>query len=745
MAFRIIICICYLALFKVEAQQPYSVSKISSPLSIDGKLNETAWQNAPVISGFNMWLPVDKGKAKYDSEIKLLYDDKNIYVSGYLHSPGNKFVIPSYKRDFRAGGNDNFSIILDTFSDKTNGFLFGINPYGVQREGLISGGGVENGNLNVYWDNKWKVETQVLDKAWVFEMAIPLSSLRFKDGIKTWNLKMYRFETQGNETTTNIPMPQTQIVMSLGYSQVIEFQESPKKPGANISLIPYALVGSSREFEGALAGTKNKTGIGLDAKVGVSSGLNLDLTVNPDFSNVEADRQIVNLTRFDINLPEQRQFFLENSDLFTGFGTLIANPFLPPSGSGYRSAGNQLYSPFFSRNIGIGYDSTTKLNVQTRINYGARLSGKINNDWRIGLLNTQTAQDLPKGIDAANFSVLALQRAVFGSSNISGIFVNKFNSKANEQGSRDANSIAGLEYNLISKNNKWNGKTYYHHSFGDRSGNQSFAHGFNLNYNTRKLIVRWAHDWIGEGFAAPAGFLQRNNFSHINPTLGINRFPVGKRITRWSYGAAWDEFFSPKVGTMDRKAGPFLLLSYKNTQRLLLSVNHNFTRLLTDFDVLRANGKFPKYAANTSYAYTNAELIYTSDQRKKFNYTLTPTAGQYYDGWINTLSGSAAYRFQPYGFIQMNVSYNDIRVEKGSNKVIVAGPTLDLTLSKKLFITNVVQYNSQIKNLNINSRLQYRFAPVSDIFLVYTDNYNSTVWEPKSRAIFAKISYWLSL
>ncbi|AFK01797.1 putative membrane associated hydrolase [Emticicia oligotrophica DSM 17448] len=746
---RLFLLILFFTFFiQAKAQHIPTVKVLNEKIKLDGVFDEPAWQNAEKMPSFWQFFPKDSIKAKYQTEIMLCYDSKNVYIAAKMYSAGKKYVTPSFRRDFRAGGNDNVSFLFDTFNDKTNSFLFGINPYGVMREALLYNGGTANEYFNIYWDNKWEAVTKIYDDYWTCELAIPFSTLRFKDGNSQWNFKAYRFDTQSNEQSTLMRIPQNQIIMNLGYSMPIKFEQPLKKAGANISIIPYVSAGSTRDFEhpeNPNAG--NKLNFGGDAKVAVTSGLNLDLTFNPDFSNVEADRQVINLTRFDVNFPEQRQFFLENSDLFTGFGGYNTNPFVPPAGSlGVSAAGNQIVSPFFSRQIGIGIDTTTNLSVQNRITYGARISGKIDDNWRVGVLNTQTAADSYKGIASMNYSVAALQRRVFGRSNIAAIFVNKeVLGKELSKGVNAYNRVAGLEYNLASKDNRWNGKLYYHQVFSPISVNEKFAHGFSLNYSVRKLIAKWSHDWVGKGFDAEVGFVPRKNFFHINPTIGFNIFPKSRTFNRISYGVAYDQYSQPGLGVTDRQAGPFLLLGFQNSANILMTLNQNYTYLFNDFDALRSNRTLPSLKKGTSYTYYNFSANYVSDLRKKFSVNFQPLIGQYYDGSIVSMVGTASYRFQPYGFLSVNFSYNDIHLSTGSNKVYLFGPKFDLTFSKSLFWTSYVQYNSQIKNVNVNSRLQWRFAPVSDFFLVYTDNYNSEAWMPKNRAILAKVTYWLNL
>lgn len=731
--------------FTSFCQSPYLIQELKEKITLDGKLDETTWKQTQAITNFWQAFPTDTIQAKYQTIIYLAYDKTTLYLAARMLTPGNRYVTPSFKRDYRAGGNDNISFVFDTFNDHTNGFLFGCNPYGVTREALIYNGGVDNSFFNMSWDNKWQCAVKQEESAWVCEMAIPLSTLRYKEGSQNWNFKVYRFDTQSNETTSLIQLPQNQIIMHLGYSLPVQFEKPLKKSGLNGSFIPYFSSRIAHDYE-----NKNNTengytpGIGADAKISVTSGLNLDLTANPDFSNVEADRQVVNLTRFDISLPEQRQFFNENSDLFTGFGAFNVNPFLPPSGANV-GIGNQSYSPFFSRKIGIAFDSTLGVNVQNKITYGLRLSGKLDDNWRIGVMNIQTKRNDARNISADNYTVTAVQRKVFDRSNIAAIFVNKVRVDEPENSNNRFNRVAGLEYNYLSASNTWQSKLFYHKSFSPINQEKAFAHGWVLNYSTLKVIAKWQHDLIGSGYNAEVGFLPRKNYLHINPTIGFNIFPKHGRINRFSYGVAYDQYSNKELGVTDRLAGPFISVAFQNTFRFLASVNQNFTYLFNDFDALRSNGKYESLKKGNAYTYYNFNANIVSDLRKKINFTATPLIGQYFSGNIVSLVGALNYRFQPFGLVAMNLSYNDIKLGGIRNKVYLIGPNVDITFTKKVFWTTYIQYNSQFENLNVNSRLQYRFAPVSDFFLVYTDNYNTDLHAPKNRALFAKLTYWFSL
>jgi hypothetical protein len=728
------------------SQTPHQVKFTTEKIKIDGVLDEAVWQNTPTVGEFWEYFPSDTVKAKLRTEVRITYDDKNIYVSSKCYAISKKFVILSYRRDYRAGGNDNISFIFDTFNDKTNAFLFGMNPLGVMREALLFNGATDGAFFSEFWDNKWTGNAQIYDDHWTTEMAIPFTTLRFKEGTKQWFFKSYRFDTQLNEQSSLIQIPQNQIIMNLGYSIPIEFEKPLKKPGANISIIPYLAAGSSQDFVNP-KNPNNGTRLtyGADAKIAVTSGLNLDLTVNPDFSNVEADRQIINLTRFDVNFPEQRQFFLENSDLFSGFGSYLINPFLPQQGN-VPAVGNQIISPFFSRQIGIAKDSTTGVGVQNRILYGARLSGKIDDNWRIGLLNAQTADDEFKGISGANFTVASVQRKVFSRSNIAAIFINKQTLRP-ELGRNLAsfNRVGGLEYNLASADNRWQGKLYHHQSFSQNQQKDAFVNGFSMMYSVLKYTFRWAHDWVGKGYDAEVGFVPRRDFLRINPTIGFSFYPRTKLVNRYSVGVALEQYNMPNIGVTDRTVGPFLSMSFQNSARMLFTINQNYTYLFSDFDALRSNNRLPVLRKGNGYTYYSASLNYFTDQRKKLWLFAQPLVGQYYNGNIVSLVGSLNYRGQPYINLAMNFTYNHINLPIGQNDVFLIGPRLDWTFSKSVFWTTFLQYNSQFENMNVNTRLQWRFAPVSDFFLVYTDNYDTFNGNSRNRSIQAKLTYWFNL
>ncbi len=724
-----------------EALPRIELKKAIDPIVLDGELKEKSWSQARPARRFWQYFPYDSLHAAGDTEIFMTYDEENLYVAAVCHSRADRFIVNSLRRDYSFRGIDNLTLVFDTFNDKTNAFVFGINPYGVLREALISGGGKSFRDFSDSWDNKWAGNAKIHGNYWVAEVAIPFKTLRFQEGSTVWRFNAYRNDTQTNELSTWIRIPRNQIIMDLGYMGELVFAEPLKKPGKNISVIPYLTAGGVRDYEDPEQTRPDMNfDFGGDAKIALTSGLNLDLTFNPDFSQVEVDRQVTNLTRFEIFFPERRQFFLENADLFGNFGLRGVNP-------------------FFSRRIGVATDTATGQNIQSTILYGLRLNGKVNENLRLGVLNMQTAKDESGGLPGFNYSVVALQRKVFDRSNVAFLFVNKqaINGEENTDAYDLYNRLAGLEYRLNSADNRFAGKAFWYQAFTtDPAAEQKFAHGFNLEFNEYRYRIEWNHLYVGNGFDAQVGFVPRRDFLSITPEFRYFFYPEKGAVNRHGPGLRYELFLDPgKDGNeylgdfkrSDERVELFWELRYTSGARLRLGLERNFVFLFKDFDPTRKQDESVFLPAGSDYAYYGFSARFNSDRRKRIFVEMEPTLGEFFNGFRAGVRGNVNLRFQPYGSIALQFNYNHIRLDEPFQPVnlYLIGPRIDLTFSKTLFLTTFIQYNSQIDNLNVNARLQWRYKPVSDFFLVYTDNYLPDSLAPRSRALVAKLTYWLNL
>ena len=717
--------------FDKYRQNPIFLKKTNQTIVLDGNVDEPAWFEGQGAKNYWEYRPSDTMQTAYQTELYMTFDDEFLYIAAICHAPGNKFVTHSYRRDYQSSGNDHIAFVIDPFNDNTNAFLFGITPYGVTREGLISGGGRNfQRGWDISWDNKWNGVAKIHDKFWTAELAIPFTTLRFSEGSSEWNFNSYRMDTQSSTQSSWTRIPTNQLPLNLGYMGKMIWEEPLKKPGANMSVIPYISAGGLKNHE---EGTDqvNNLGFGGDVKIGVSSGLNLDLTVNPDFSQVEVDQQQTNLGRFELFFPERRQFFLENADLFSGFGDSRINP-------------------FFSRRVGI------KSGESIPIYGGARLSGKIDDNWRIGILNMQTASKDDFSNEETiyepsyNYTVAALQRKMFAQSNIGLIFVNKqtFENLEDYTDISTFNRVFGIDYNLASGDNRWTGKAFVHREIKEQyeeNDKMPFAHGLNLAYRVREFSAEWEHQWVSADYRPEVGFVPRNDFYRINPRAEWFFYPKNPNIVNLNPEFSARVFWNPEVGKTDHEYQASFSIQYTNESRLNFSFSNEYTYLFEEFNPTRLGDVY--LAAETDYTYSSGSISYNSDRRKPWQIQMRAEYGQFYNGTKLTLDGSLSFRKQPYIAIAMNYNYNHIEMPAPflPTDLILLGPRIDLTFTKNLFWTTFFQYNKQVDNINLNTRLQWRFAPVSDFFLVYTDNYFANDFLIRNRALVAKLTYWLNI
>ena len=718
-----------LTIFCQEEVKSFTVKYIEESIIADGALDEPIWEFAESANEMWEYFPLDSIQAREQSEIKMLYDDKNLYIAIKASSVGKNYSLQSLKRDFRGSGSDSFSLVFDTFNDGTNAFLFGINPYGVRREALISNGGGDRRDFNLSWDVKWKGDAKMYDGYFTVEMIIPFTSLKFEEGSTKWRFNSYRVDTQSNERSTWTRIPQNQLIYNLAFMGDMIFEKPLGKSRTPLAIIPYINTLSQKDFTNNES--LNDFNFGGDVKVSVGNSLNLDITVNPDFSQVEADDQVTNLTRFEVSLPEKRQFFIDNNDLFAGFGD-------------QRDA-----NPFFSRRIGIAED-TAGNTIENKIIGGIRLSGKITKDLRVGLLNIQTAEDRINEIASNNNTMIALQQRVFSRSNVGMFFINKQSFKEYDFVNREDeyNRVLGLDYNLASKQNRWNGKFFAHKSFSPDDNVGNIASGMNMRYNTRNYNFYSKTVYVNEDFSSDLGFVRRTDI--FKGILSAQRvfWPKSGPIQNHAFEIFPIFIWSPKNNFQNtdyefRSAWSF---NFNNQSQAEIGMSNNYTFLFDSFDPTNTDGAIP-IPGDKGYHYNNVRANYQSDMRKIFSYSAETTLGRFFNGDRVSLETKMTLRIQPKAFVSILLNYDQITLPDPypSADIWLISPKIDLTFSKSIFWSTLIQYSNQRDNLGFNSRLQWRFAPLSDLFIVYNDNYFVNSFEPKYRSINLKFTYWLNI
>lgn len=703
------------------AQKELTIQKSDADIDLDGDLSESIWKNLERHTDFVMQSPIDGEAAKAKTEVMIFHNDNGIYIGAIIHDDDD-YIIQTLKRD-EYDGSDAFAVLIDPVGERANGFGFGVNALGAATEVLISPNDVDDS-----WDNKWFVKTRNLPDHWTVEMMIPFKTLRFKEGNTEWGINFSRQEPGRNETYVWSPVPRQFDFVDLGYYGRMIWTEPPSGSGSNISLIPYLSSRVDKSYNPE-TDTDGSLEIGGDAKIGITSGLNLDLTVNPDFSQVEVDRQVTNLDRFNIFFPERRQFFIENADIFNNYGQFA----------------NQ---PFYSRRIGLDPSGRT-----VPISYGARLTGNLNEKLRIGAFNMHTkSNDISFG---QNFSAVTFQHRIGRRSNIKGLFLNRQAYEGTDPVDNDYGRNFGGEVNLVSDDGKIGGQLGYI---------QSQKHG--IDSDRRHIYGRF--DYSGQRFRTFL-FVQnlgKNYYADMGFNARINNYdPITNSIVRIGYtqiGNMLDYYIYPESETVNfhwSGIENFIIINegtglndwytrfrhfifFQNTSQLRFRINHIFRELIFPFPLTEPAlepGDYDTWEYNVEYR---------SDQRKAITFQLFAVYGGFYNGDKLTYTASVSYREQPWGNFTIGIDQNNISFPEpyAGRNFTNANFRAEINFSTNLFWTTFAQYNTQIERFNLNTRLQWRYAPMSDLFLVYTDDYNALDGiHPENRSLVLKLSYWLGI
>ncbi len=716
---------------KFQDQYQVKIGKSKSPIKIDGILDESGWADAEEAKDFHMKWPNDIGRPTRNTFVKITHDDHFIYF-GIKAIDTNYYIAQTLKRDQGIYESDAISIAIDPVNQRTNGFLFSITPYNVQTEELVNVG-ADSEELSFSWDNKWYSATSRHPTYWIAEIAIPFHTLRFNEGHDKWGLNILRSDLKTNEYSSWTDMPLNFDFYDFGYSGSILWDKAPVSPGTNASVIPYITSSmiSNREMADP---SKTKFNAGFDAKLSLTSSLNLDLTVNPDFSQVEVDRQVTNLTRFDIFFPERRTFFLENSDLFSSYG-------IPP------------IRPFYSRTIGLDKNANP-----IPILAGARVSGNLTKKTRVGFMNMQTKST--DDFDAQNYTAVSFNQQVQARSSVKGYFLNRQSVADKNSSLKDPTDNfgrnAGLEYNFIDKAGKWNAWTGFHRSFKPNINTPEYYGNVGGGYASKKLNIIVDAGKITDKYYADMGFVNRvDNYDALLDTVyrrgffliynqsSYTFFPKKGPFNQFMVSLENVAILNLDGSQNERNHDLEFRFFLKNTSNLVLHFHENVNNLLYNTSFTEGKPIPPgNYLAN-SYG-----LTYNTDSRKKLFFKTDIESGQFFNGNIFRYELSANFRIQPWANFTMSLQQANLSFpgEYGKNNLFLIAPRIEINFNTNLFWTTFLQYNNQRNNFNINSRLQWRYKPMSDIFLVYSDNYfTDPFMKNKNRAIVFKMNYWLNL
>ena len=712
-----------------SARERHSVAAIRAdqPPKIDGVLDDAVWQKAPVIDQFTQQEPREGDTATERTEVRVMYDSKNLLIAVHaFDAQPSGIVATEMRRDAdRLFDEDNFQIILDTFNDSRNGYMFVTTPLGAKLEQQISEegegntrAGLLNANVNRNWDGIWEVAARITDDGWTAEIAIPLTTVRFPDAAEqTWGLNFMRSIRRKNEQVFWSPIPKAYTLTRVSMAGAIVGLQALSH-GLDLKLKPYLVSGVRAIENSAGSHTTFLRDVGIDAKYGVTGGLNLDLTYNTDFAQVEVDEQQVNLTRFSLFFPEKRDFFLENAGFFK-MGT----------GGTFTSTTVET-DLFFSRRIGLS-DSGQPIPIVG----GGRLAGKAGRH-NIGVLDIET--DSAFGRPGDNFLVTRYSSDILERSRVGAMFINKQTMGGDKHYNRtfgaDANLVLGKNLQVTSYVAKTEtpGLQGSDLAFFGRVAYRDPAWNVWLNY----LDVQ-------DNFNDEVGFVQRR----------------GVKTTKAYFSP------TPRPGRLGiRMMEPMAVLSYVTDQqhRLVTRTEHfmngfymqdgSFINVIyqRNLDVLDAPFTIQSNVTIPvgSYNFHELDLTYNTNPAKRFYERFTYQPMQFYGGTRQTITGAVGVRATSHLSSELTFSRNDVRLPYGDFLANLAILRVDFAITPRATVRSLTQYNSLTNEVTNSVRFNFIYRPGSDIYVVYNDLQQTGLAPgslvPSDRQLVVKMNYLLA-
>jgi hypothetical protein len=708
-------------------------------ITLDGTLDEPAWAGASLARNFVQNEPREGEPATYDTEVRVLYDDDALYFGVFAKDdePAS-IIVNDLKKDFNAGSSDSFLIILDTFHDQRNGYQFAVNPAGAKWDAQMVNEGREN---NANWDGIWDVVTRIAETGWYAEIRIPFRTLRFSGGAtEVWGVNYERKLRRLNEDSYWAPVPRIYDIQQVSLAGTLE-QMRGVRPGKDLRVKPYALTSANTI---ATRDTAGDFDAGVDLKYGLTTGLTWDFTVNTDFSQVEADEQQINLSRFNLFFPEKRDFFLENSGIFQfggGFGG-FASPGAAAAGTGggtsTRQNASQEMRLFFSRRIGLSEDGLVAIPILA----GTRLTGRAGR-YSVGALNIQQRELDPvpasdQGpVPATNFTAVRLRRDMLANSDVGVILLDK------EESGAHYNRAAGLDANFRFGFLNLNG--YVAKSFAPQSvapgRGRNYATRAAASYQDRKWTVRTRFDGIGERFRDEMGFVPRQGVD--------NSFVFAARAFRPQWMSKWIRETRPhwQFDMFTRQNGDGLEsryqdfhwpLTFQDSSNMEVGINTNREEVRSPFTVNTARGVRVKPGR---YEFNEYFIFWNTNSAARVSLNSRYSVGAFYDGYRRAYTLGPALRLNENFNVAFNVQVNDITLSDGDFVSTLVAGRLNYNFNTKMFVNALLQYNTDSQQWSSNLRFNIIHRPLSDFFLVYNERRDERTSALIDRALIAKITY----
>ncbi len=704
-------------LFIVTNAQEPTIKYVDTKIEVDGKFNEDVWNTLNSHSDFYNYAPTDVGIAENQSSVKMFHNREYLYVSLTYNDTTSDTQVSSLKRDVPIGISDGFVMVLDTQNQKQNAYYFSVNSYSTQIDGIVERTN-EGYDFTTSWNTIWKAKAFLNETLKQYEIAIPLKSLNFNNNNTVFGVQFYVRDIKTNSWTILKNVKRNYRLFDLRFTEKFRVEDLPNSSTSRFAVTPSVTVNNQND----VVNNNNETTIkpSLDVQYNVTSSLKLDATINPDFSQIDVDQQVTNLTRFSIFFPERRNFFLENADLFSNLGVEGINP-------------------FYSRRIG----------AENPVQFGLKLSGNVLPKTRIGVLNVQTDNEDTNA--SQNYGALVAEQQLTKNFTATGFLINrqetdKFSFK------NDYNRVTGININFKSDNNKWIGLANLGKSFDDNiTGDNSFYNA-GIWFNKRGFNWNAAIKNVGKNYITDVGFTPRlYNYDAINDVT------IREGYTQTTIGTSFEKFYDDSKMLNSVRYLNYSNDTYFDESGVLNQSSHFFNGAVFFKDLSSVYYLYTQEYVNLKYGFAplgngNAlvpdtynfgilKVGYNSANNQKFRYQLDAQKGSYYGGSRIAAGAYLNYQLLPFANLQLNYDFNKIDLDSLGKKTFhLTRFTGEIFFNNRLNWTTYVQYNTQSDNFNINSRLQWEYKPLSYIYLVVSDNYNQDIVR-KSWGLAFKMNY----
>lgn len=702
---------------KAQVKPRLKAERTTESIKIDGVLDEAAWEKAGMISDFRQQEPLEGEPASEKTEIRVLFDDKYMYFAvRAFDSEPSKVNAREFVRDASFSNDDKVEILLDTFHDRRNAFRFAVNPFGTQQDTLITD---EGRDVNLSWDAAWISEGKRDPQGWTVEIAIPLTTLRFQEGLDTWGFNVARIIRRKSEEVL-----WTSWERSFGLERVSRAGEltgvGDIKRRRLVEVKPYASTGWQQGiprigYPGTDAGVDGKVGLEV-AKIGITPSLTAEFTANPDFGQAEVDNQVVNLSRFSIFFPEKRDFFLENSGIFL-FG---------------RQGANQL---FFTRRIGL-----TPRGEPVPIDYGAKVTGKIGS-YNVGFLQVQTrnrgVSNTGLFVPRQQFTVARVKKDILERSSIGAMFVNR--QGARRQGGTAYNRAYGIdaEFNLT---DHYTLSGFYARSETPGVGSSVHSARVNSVFENNKWRFIGVFEDVGKNYNPEVGFIEREGVRQYFAQAAYKLRPKSLSFVReMEFETQTEHYYDRNNKLASRQHELTWETVFKNSSIFVFRPIEDVTDVLTEPFNIRPGIVIPV----GTYHFNRPRIQFTSSNSKRIGFTGRYKWGDFYSGKRDEISAGITYRPNAHLLFDLSNSYNDVRLPQGNFTTNLFTGRVNYNFSRKFLSSALLQLNSASRVSALNIRFRYIFRPNSDVYIIYNQSTGVGLERP-SYSLRVKMTYYLT-